>query len=309
MLPALAVMIKGPVAAVLPVLVLAVLTVVTGQYARVQRFRPGLGAIVAVTLAGSWYVIAALRAPEYLWVFLWLQNVGRFLSGEPGSGHSEPFWFFFWVLPVTFLPWTLFLPAAFHRAVQRARSGCDLERFLLAWVGVVFVFFSLSRAKLATYMLPAFPPLALLVAVYLARVLRAPAPALAHAFKIPGMLWTAGMALADRRLGGRDRDPLPRLRDARRHRARAARVSARRGRRHPSRALASDSGLDTGLRARNPDAVLPIRRRDRERLQQSPYRRGGCSRAAVGRAHVRLQDTRTLFRFLRWPDAQARALA
>jgi 4-amino-4-deoxy-L-arabinose transferase-like glycosyltransferase len=191
--PALGLLLKGPIAVLLPVLVLATLTLVSGEYRRLRRLRPGPGAVVALALGIGWYVVAAAYAPEYLWSFLWHQNVGRFLTAQTGTGHAEPFWFFVWALPVTFLPWTLFLPAAGLRAARRLRRGDDLSLFLCAWVAVVLVFFSLSRAKLATYTLPAFPPLALLVASYLQRSLRAPEAARRQAFRVPGTVWVGGM--------------------------------------------------------------------------------------------------------------------
>ena len=192
-LSALGLLVKGPVAVALPVLVLAALTLVTGEYRRLRRFRPGLGALIAVALASTWYVSTAISAPDYLWVFLWRQNLGRFLGAGRGTGHTEPLWFFFWILPVTFLPWTLFFPGTFRRGFERIRGGDRVTLFLLVWFAVVFVFFTLSRAKLAPYMLPAFPPLALLVSAYVAEALQAPEPERMRAFKIPGLVWAVGM--------------------------------------------------------------------------------------------------------------------
>ncbi len=195
-LSAIGLLVKGPIAIILPVLVIGTFTAVTGEWKRLRNLRPGWGLAVALAFASSWYVIAAVRAPDYLWSFLWRQNVDRFLEGASGAGHTEPFWFYFWVLPVTFLPWTLFLPGAIRRSVQRARHGHDLDVFLLAWAGVVFVFFTLSRAKLATYLLPLFPPLALMVAAYLRGVLEAPAAVRARALKVPTFVWMAALTVA-----------------------------------------------------------------------------------------------------------------
>src|SRR5207245_8470351 len=95
-LPAFGVLIKGPVAIVLPVLIIALLAIATGDYGRLRRFRPGVGAVFAVALASTWYVAAAVMAPDYLWNFLWRQNVGRFVGGGAGTGHAEPIWLYLW---------------------------------------------------------------------------------------------------------------------------------------------------------------------------------------------------------------------
>jgi hypothetical protein len=81
------------------------------------------------------------------------------------------------------------------RAQRHARRRDPLTIYLASWVVMPFVFFSVSRAKLPTYLLPIFPALALLTATYLDRVLRlAGASARAHALRVPAALWTAGMA-------------------------------------------------------------------------------------------------------------------
>ncbi len=145
-------------------------------------------------VASGWYVAAAIEAPIYLWTFLWSHNFGRYVEGA--TGHTKPFWYFFWMLPVAFLPWSLFLPDALRHAARRIRRGHDVDLFLVVWSAVVLVFFTCSRAKLATYVLPAFPPLALLVAAYLTRLVRAPRAAQARALRIPGLVWAAGSGVA-----------------------------------------------------------------------------------------------------------------
>src|SRR5690606_6280359 len=57
-------------------------------------------------------------------------------------------------------PWTLLLPLAL-----RALEPGPLRRHLLAWLGVVFVLFSLSVGKRNAYILPAFPAAAMVVAI------------------------------------------------------------------------------------------------------------------------------------------------
>ena len=191
---ALGVIVKGPVAVVLPGLILGTYAVVTGEYGRLRRLRPGVGGLIAIVVASGWYVAAAIEAPIYLWTFLWSHNFGRYVEGA--TGHTKPFWYFFWMLPVAFLPWSLFLPDALRHAARRIRRGHDVDLFLVVWSAVVLVFFTCSRAKLATYVLPAFPPLALLVAAYLTRLVRAPRAAQARALRIPGLVWAAGSGVA-----------------------------------------------------------------------------------------------------------------
>ncbi|MCC6763732.1 MAG: glycosyltransferase family 39 protein [Deltaproteobacteria bacterium] len=188
----LGILVKGPVGLVLPLLVIGAFVLATHTPLRAARLRPGVVSIVAIAGLFSWYVVQAVYTPDYLWTFLWQHNLGRF-AGRALAGHAEPIWFYAWILPVTFLPWTLFLPGAVRRAFVRARRGDRLATFLLLWCALPFVFFSLSRAKLATYLLPIFPALALIVATYLDRVLRAPVATRARALAVPSLLWSGAL--------------------------------------------------------------------------------------------------------------------
>jgi 4-amino-4-deoxy-L-arabinose transferase len=87
--------------------------------------------------------------------------VQRFAGEHPQ--HEQPFWYYAAYLPLIAWPWIALLPAA---AIGLARGGGH-RRFLwftATWALLPFVFFSLSKGKLPTYVLPCLGPLALLVA-------------------------------------------------------------------------------------------------------------------------------------------------
>jgi 4-amino-4-deoxy-L-arabinose transferase-like glycosyltransferase len=69
------------------------------------------------------------------------------------------------VLLAGFAPWSLLLPQAVGLAWRQRREEEGREAWFLAlWAAAVFLFFSFAGSKLPGYLLPAFPPLALLVA-------------------------------------------------------------------------------------------------------------------------------------------------
>jgi 4-amino-4-deoxy-L-arabinose transferase-like glycosyltransferase len=86
----------------------------------------------------------------------------------------QPWWFFFAVVTVGSLPWTSLLPAALVRTWRSTRAdrvpSIQLYPllFLAIWAIVIVIFFSFSQSKLAPYILPAMPALALLTAKYVA---------------------------------------------------------------------------------------------------------------------------------------------
>jgi 4-amino-4-deoxy-L-arabinose transferase-like glycosyltransferase len=164
----LAVLTKGPVALVLAVLVFAPFLYLTRPITFGElRIAPGVVLIAAV--AGSWYVAATLIAPGFMKDFLWTHHVVRFTSGV---GHETNVLAFFYLLPAAFSPWSLYLPLTGVQAYRAVRRRSPAVVFCTLWTVVIFVFFSLSRSKLTSYVLPLFPPLALLTAEALARAVR-----------------------------------------------------------------------------------------------------------------------------------------
>lgn len=151
----LAVLAKGPVALLLAGLI-------WGLWSLSQRrswkslVQPWSWLLLAV-LVLPWFAAVQWRYPEFFHYFVWEQHFGRFLTP---AIHPEPLYYYGPVLLGLLLPWTWLLPWA----LGRQGEGRDPDRtFLLLWAGVVLVFFSLSRGKLAPYILPALLPLALLL--------------------------------------------------------------------------------------------------------------------------------------------------
>lgn len=74
-----------------------------------------------------------------------------------------------------FLPWSAFWPLAAPRLWQRIRARDAALLYCALWFAAFFLFFSFSRSKLTTYVLPLFPAAAVLTAAALVESWRAPA--------------------------------------------------------------------------------------------------------------------------------------
>ena len=165
----LGVLTKGPIAPVLLVPPLLASRWLSGRAIRVSWSDLGLFGAVVLALNAPWYVAVCLRVPEFAGYFFWKHNVLRFLSP---FDHLRPVWFYLPILaggllPATLLAWP-FLRFMLSEKVEEADRRCpELGYFLLA-AGWCVLFFSLSGSKLPTYVLPAFPPLALALGYYLA---------------------------------------------------------------------------------------------------------------------------------------------
>ncbi len=168
-------MLKGPAAMVLLVGTTLLFAAWSKSWHRLKALRPVAGIALAGAIAGSWYVVAATRDPAYVRELLYLHNFERFRSGTPG--HPQNPFYYLYVLPAVFLPWSLWWPPVAAALWHDPRSRDRAVRFCLCWAVAVVGFFSLSRGKLPTYVLPAFPPLAVLTALGLEALSRGSAGA------------------------------------------------------------------------------------------------------------------------------------
>ncbi|MCI0464274.1 MAG: glycosyltransferase family 39 protein [Gemmataceae bacterium] len=125
------------------------------------------GVVLGVAL--PWYAAVCLSVPEFAQHFLWEHNVVRFV--DPFD-HQEPVWFYIPLLLLGLLPGVLLL-VPFLRFLGTGDAGAAEGRppalgFVLVAGLWCVLFFSLSGCKLPTYLLPAFPPLALALGHFVA---------------------------------------------------------------------------------------------------------------------------------------------
>ncbi len=152
-------LIKGLIALLLPALIVGLwawLMHVVRPTLRALWHWPALLGFVA--LAAPWHIAAEWANHGFLQYYFIHEHLARF-SGEI-SNRNKPFWFFVPVLLGGFLPYSVLLP----RIIALLWRGPGVPLFLAVWAAVVFVFFSLSGSKVATYILPSMMPLALLAA-------------------------------------------------------------------------------------------------------------------------------------------------
>lgn len=194
LLVGLATLLKGPVAVILAAATLALHGVVTRDRFLVRDLRPLYGAGIVLAVAAPWYVTAALADPDYMFGFLWRSNVLRFFA-VGRIGKPEPIVYYAYILPAACLPWAITWPAAFASARRRSGQERAVDPFFLCWVVAVVGFFSLSRSKLPTYVLPALPPISILFAHALVPY-HSTLPPQTHRLGFAGAcLWTTLLAL------------------------------------------------------------------------------------------------------------------
>ena len=165
---ALAVLSKGFVGIVFPGAALFFYVLLRRDWALVARLHwlPGLAVFFAI--ATPWFLAVSNANPEFPEFFFIHEHFQRFLTTT--HRRVEPWWYFLPILVAGFLPWMFALPGAIAHAWRREAGTREARplAFALLWSGFIVAFFSASGSKLPAYILPAFPPLALVLGRYLA---------------------------------------------------------------------------------------------------------------------------------------------
>ena len=126
-------------------------------------------------------MVAVVALPWYVWVsvrtggdwpawFFGKHNLGRFL--HPIEGHGGPVFYYLPAILVGFFPWSVLVAPTVLDLVRQLRRGTEWMagyRFAVCWIAVYVGFFSFSGTKLPSYVLPAYPALALITAVFIVR--------------------------------------------------------------------------------------------------------------------------------------------
>jgi 4-amino-4-deoxy-L-arabinose transferase-like glycosyltransferase len=160
---ALASLAKGPVAPFLAVMLILIFAALQrgAKIALKTLWIPGL--LLGCAIALPWYCLVQLRNPQFFHEFIMEHNLARF--GSNLYHHPEPFWYY---IPVTFLgwvPWSIIAIATLVTMIRQLRNpvGDTFRSFLLIWIAVVVLFFSISQSKLPGYVLPMIPAGAILI--------------------------------------------------------------------------------------------------------------------------------------------------
>ncbi len=166
-----AILTKGPVA-----LVLAILTITSFLFSQKNwktllcKINPKKGFLITILIGVPWYILELIKEGQPFWDnFFGYHNFQRYTSVV--NNHSEPFWFFLYIMILASLPFTPFLYHGIFKAIKdflkSSKESCNvtetLYTFSLCWLISVLIFFSISATKLPSYWLPAIPAAAILI--------------------------------------------------------------------------------------------------------------------------------------------------
>ncbi len=122
----------------------------------------------AVLIAAPWFLATALVNPDFVIYFFWKHHVVRF---SDAFNHREPFWYYLPAIFIMMFPASYLFPSLIHFVSSRHDANRNLRTPIHGWLLLMSVwvvgFFSISESKLPTYILPALPPICLLMGIVL----------------------------------------------------------------------------------------------------------------------------------------------
>lgn len=182
---------KGPVA---PFLALGIILLFLGlrrEWSVLRRtiWIPGVLLYFAMVL--PWYIAVQRENPTFVHSFFVEHNLERFATNL--YQHRQPFWYYFAVLIVGLMPWTVIAIRAVVEALTtsmaewkvrlnpkrylgHSRAGDAFPEFLVLWALFPIIFFTFSKSKLPGYILPSIAPITILTGDYLNRIRRTGLP-------------------------------------------------------------------------------------------------------------------------------------
>ena len=158
---------------------------------------PWLPFVVALAVIAPWAILIHRAQPDYWRYFVVEEHISRFFGGEEAEHPHGPF-FFVLTLLWGAAEWFLLSPAIVPGFKKIGIKGESLSwfRFLICWFAGPFLLLSASSGKLPPYILPCFPPLAIMVTAALFRYFEDHSDGKGKLFNVPLMIFSGVAAVA-----------------------------------------------------------------------------------------------------------------
>ncbi len=156
---ALAILAKGPVALILLGATIVLFLLTEKRISFLKEMASVKGLLLFTLLAAPWFIAVSIKEKEFFYFFFVDQHILRFLTTK--HKRSGPLYYFLPVLFGGLFPWSFFLP----RALIDLWRVKELRLFFIL-SAVVFAFLSISGSKLPPYILPVFPALCIIMAIF-----------------------------------------------------------------------------------------------------------------------------------------------
>jgi 4-amino-4-deoxy-L-arabinose transferase-like glycosyltransferase len=190
---AIGILIKGPVILLIAAGTIIALVLWDRDWRWLKGLRPLYGVSLALLIALPWLVAIGIATHGLFFEKSLGGDFAMKLVGDQ-EAHGAPPGYYTLLAHVSFWPGSLLLLPGLVVGFKRRKEPA--VRFLIAWAGIVWLMFELAPTKLPHYVLPAYPALAILSAMWAAET-RAPSKSERVAQGISLILFlTVGLAFA-----------------------------------------------------------------------------------------------------------------
>lgn len=158
----LAVLTKGPIGLLLPILTLVLYIFITKSWEKFRYLYSWKGVLAFLFIGMPWYIYMFIHHGwNFIDNFIGLHNIARATVSE----HPEMnvFYYYFVVLPIALLPWTGVFIKAIYEIMQK-RNLTEKNYYYLIWLALPVVFYTCMATKYLTYIFPVLFPVAILSA-------------------------------------------------------------------------------------------------------------------------------------------------
>jgi 4-amino-4-deoxy-L-arabinose transferase-like glycosyltransferase len=158
---ALAFLTKGLIGIIFPPAIVGLFLVTQKRWRDIFKLLYLPGILLFLAMASPWIILVQRANKNFLWTFLIEEHFLRYATDAYGRANV------FYYLPFIVLgtiPWLAFFIQIFWKSVKKREFILKIaeQRFLLIWSAFIFLFFSISSAKMITYLAPVFLPLAVI---------------------------------------------------------------------------------------------------------------------------------------------------
>jgi 4-amino-4-deoxy-L-arabinose transferase-like glycosyltransferase len=176
---ALAMLTRSLVGVAFPLGIVFLFVLATGQWERLREIPWVSSILIFLAIAAPWHILAELSVPrhpaDFFWFYFLNEQVFRALGWRyPADYATVPL--LLWLLEhfVWLFPWSVFAPYALAE-FPRPRTWRNLDAsgqarlFVFLWTAFILAFFSWTKSRMEYYSFSAWPAMALLLGVGLAR--------------------------------------------------------------------------------------------------------------------------------------------
>ncbi|MBZ4642576.1 MAG: hypothetical protein PWQ25_288 [Deferribacteres bacterium] len=153
---------KGPIIFLFTILPFILCKFFDSSHRKVFSFKDViLSTSTFLIISLPWYIAVIIKNPELLNYFLKVQTVDRVATNR--FHRYQPFYFFFAIFAGTFFPYIV----PFIKGLKDSLKAFRQKISLFVYIIVPFIIFTISKSKLATYILPFYPLASIIAAEYL----------------------------------------------------------------------------------------------------------------------------------------------